>query len=139
MRRRTQMVQARQILENTTTRHNIIHNFLQPSSNTKILQSLHNSIIYKCYNRVAQFKRKTTHNYFSVQPLHNRSDRSVWRPPRSHRSDRSNQNRQVAPSARKCATQQTPSLRVSVHHLPPICITTDEFDTAGAEIHVRVS
>ena len=76
----------------------------------------------------------------------NRSDRSVWRPPRSHRSDRStdrsdrsNQNRLVAPSARKCATQQTPSLRISIHHFPLLCITADKFDTAGAEIHVRVS
>ena len=39
----------------------------------------------------------------------------------------------------KCTTRQSPSLRVSLHDLPPLCIPPDELDTAGAEIHVRVS
>jgi len=39
----------------------------------------------------------------------------------------------------KCTTRQSPSLRVSLHHFPPLCISADEFNIAGAEIDVRVS
>ena len=55
------------------------------------------------------------------------------------RSDRSAQNRQAAHLALKCTTREVPNLRVSLHDLPPLCIPADELDTAGAEIHVRVS
>ena len=55
------------------------------------------------------------------------------------RSDQSVQNRQAAHLALKCTTQEVPNLRVSLHDLPPLCIPANELDTAGAEIHVRVS
>ena len=55
------------------------------------------------------------------------------------RSDRSAQNRKAAHLALKCTTREVPNLRVSLHDLPPLCIPADELDTAGAEIHVRVS
>ena len=52
------------------------------------------------------------------------------------RSDRSAQNRKTEHSALKCTTRQSPNLRVSLHHLPPLCIPADELDTAGAEVYV---
>ena len=55
------------------------------------------------------------------------------------RSDRSAQNRKAEHSALKCSTRQNASLRVSLHHFPPICISADKFNAAGAEIDVRVS
>ena len=55
------------------------------------------------------------------------------------RSDRSAQNRGAAHSALKCATRQLPNLRVSLHHLPPLCIPADELDTAGTEVDVRMA
>ena len=55
------------------------------------------------------------------------------------RSDRSAQNRKAEHSALKCSTRQSPSLRVSLHHFPPLFISADEFNAAGAEIDVRVS
>ena len=55
------------------------------------------------------------------------------------RSDQYAQNRESAHSAHKCTTWRTPSLGVSLHDLPPLCIPADELDTAGAEVHVRVS
>ena len=55
------------------------------------------------------------------------------------RSDRSAQNREAEYSALECTTQQSPNLRVSLHHLPPLCIPADELDTAGAEVNVWVS
>ena len=45
----------------------------------------------------------------------------------------------AAHPALKCATRQIPNLRVSIQHFPPLCISADEFDAAGAEINVRVS
>ena len=45
----------------------------------------------------------------------------------------------VAHTALKCTTRRTPSLGASLHDLPPLCIPADELDTAGAEVHVRVS
>ena len=54
------------------------------------------------------------------------------------RSDRSTQNRGATHSTLQCATQQLPSLGVSLHHLPPLCIPADEFDTAGAKVNIRV-
>ena len=57
----------------------------------------------------------------------------------SDRSDRSQQNRGAAHSAPKGATRQNSSLGVSLHHFPPLCISTDKFNTSGAEIHIRVS
>ena len=53
------------------------------------------------------------------------------------RSDRSAQNREAEHSALECTTRQSPNLRVSLHHLPPLCIPADELDTAGAEVDVR--
>ena len=38
-----------------------------------------------------------------------------------------------------CATRQLPNLRVSLHYLPPLCITADELNAAGAEVDVWVS
>ena len=55
------------------------------------------------------------------------------------RSDRSAQNREAEHYALECATRQSPNLRVSLHHLPPLCISADEFNAAGAEIDVQVS
>ena len=48
-------------------------------------------------------------------------------------------NREAGHSALECTTQQSPNLRVSLHHLPALCIPVDELDTAGAEVNVRVS
>ena len=45
----------------------------------------------------------------------------------------------AAHPALKCATRQIPNLMVSIHHFPPLRISADEFDAAGAEINVRVS
>ena len=45
----------------------------------------------------------------------------------------------AAHPALKCATRQIPNLRVSIHHFPPLRISADEFDAAGAEINVRMS
>ena len=87
-----------------------------------------------------------------VQPLHHRSDRCtplvrlvcmgalrIHRSDRcADRSDRSQQNWQGAHPAHRCATRQDSNLGVSIHHFPPICISADKFDAAGAEIHVRV-
>ena len=39
----------------------------------------------------------------------------------------------------KYTTRQSPSLRVSLHHFPPLYISADKFNTAGAEIDVQVS
>ena len=47
-------------------------------------------------------------------------------------------NREAEHSALECTTRQSPNLRVSLHHLPPLCIPADELDTAGAEVDVRV-
>jgi hypothetical protein len=55
-----------------------------------------------------------------------------------HRSDRSSQNRGVAHTALKGATRQLPSLGVSLHHFPPLCISADKLDTAGAEVKIRM-
>ena len=44
----------------------------------------------------------------------------------------------AAHPALKCATRQIPNLRVSLHHFPPLCISADKFDAAGAEIDVWV-
>ena len=52
------------------------------------------------------------------------------------RSDRSAQDRKAAHSALKCALHWLPNLRVSLHHLPPLCIPADELDAAGAEVNV---
>ena len=54
------------------------------------------------------------------------------------RSDRSAQNRKPEHTALKYTTRQILNLRVSLHHLPPLCIPADELDTAGAEVDVRV-
>ena len=48
-------------------------------------------------------------------------------------------NRKAEHSALECSTQQSPSLRVSLLDLPPLCIPADELDTTGAEVDVRVS
>ena len=56
-----------------------------------------------------------------------------------HTDHRSSQNRRVAHTALKGATRQLPSLGVSLHHFPPLCITADEFDTAGAEVNLRMA
>ena len=48
-------------------------------------------------------------------------------------------NRKAEHSALECTTRQSPNLKVSLHHLPPLCIPADELDTAGAEVHVWVS
>ena len=45
-------------------------------------------------------------------------------------------NRKAEHSALKCATRQTPKLRVSLHDLPPLCIPADELDATGAEVDV---
>jgi len=57
----------------------------------------------------------------------------------SDRSDRSSQNRGVAHTALKGATRQLPSLGVSLHHFPPLCISADELDTTGAEVNIRMA
>ena len=57
----------------------------------------------------------------------------------SDRSDRSSQYRGVAHTALKGATRQLPSLGVSLHHFPPLCISADELDTAGAEVNIRMA
>ena len=60
-------------------------------------------------------------------------------PPVTDRSDRSAQNRKAEHSVLECTTQQSPNLRVSLHHLPPLRIPADELDTAGAEVDVRMA
>ena len=55
------------------------------------------------------------------------------------RSDRSSQNRGVAHTALKGAIRQLPSLGVSLHHFPPLCISADELDTTGAEVNIRMA
>ena len=55
------------------------------------------------------------------------------------RLDRSSQNRGVAHTALKGATRQLHSLGVSLHHFPPLCISADELDTAGAEVNIRMA
>ena len=62
----------------------------------------------------------------------NRLDRSAL-PCRHHRLDRLAQNRKAEHSALKCTTRQSPNLRVSLHHLSPLCIPADELNKAGAE------
>ena len=57
----------------------------------------------------------------------------------TERSDPSAQNRKPEHTALKYTTRQILNLRVSLHQLPPLCIPADELDTAGAEVHVRVS
>ena len=54
------------------------------------------------------------------------------------RLDRSSQNIGVAHTALKGATRQLPSLGVSLHHFPPLCISADELDATGTEVNVRV-
>ena len=49
------------------------------------------------------------------------------------------QNRGVAHTALKDATRQLPSLGVSHHHFPPLCISADELDTSGAEVNIRMA
>ena len=102
--------------------------------------------------RQAKWKRSYNPTTTLVQLLFNRSDRfsQPVRPialglPKptcqtgpSDCSDRSKQNRGAAHTVLKCATRPHPNLRVSLHHLPPLCILADELDTAGAEVDVRV-
>ena len=45
----------------------------------------------------------------------------------------------VAHTALKGATRQLPSLGVSLHHFPPLCISADELDTAEAEVNIRMA
>ena len=66
--------------------------------------------------------------------LPKQSVRSILRPIRLVQ-----QNRQEAPPAHKCATRQLSSLGVSLHHLPPLYIPADEFDTTDAEVNIWVS
>ena len=56
-----------------------------------------------------------------------------------HRSDRSSQNRGVAHTTLKGATRQLPSLGVSLHHFPPLCISADELNTVGAEVNIQMA
>ena len=99
-----------------------------------------------------KFEYKRSYNYFSFHQFcsfktgqtgsTNRSALpadSTGQTGPTDRSDRSTQNRKVAHSAHKRTTRQRPNLRVSLLDLPPLCIPADELDTAGAEIHVRVS
>jgi hypothetical protein len=150
-RRRAQMVQARQLLENTRVTHNRDMKFYKPSSNTIVLQTEFKYtiayILYKFYNRCNQSSiRKDLHytNYSSsdsaqpVRPVLSTGQTGYSRPVQDHRSDRSKQNRGAAHSAVKCATRRLPSLLVPVHHFPPLCVTADELDTIGAEVNVRV-
>ena len=48
-------------------------------------------------------------------------------------------NRKAEHSAHECTNRQSPSLRVSLLDLPPLCIPADELDTTGAEVDVQVS
>ena len=102
-----------------------------------------------------KFEYKRSYNYFSFHQFCSFKTGQTGSPIRSDRSalpadttgqtgpmdqsDRSAQNRESAHSALKCTTRRTPSLGVSLHDLPPLCIPADELDTAGAEVHVRVS
>src|SRR6185436_15693276 len=102
-----------------------------------------------------KFEYKGSYHYFSFHQFcsfktgqtgfTNRSDRSALpadstgQTGPTDRSDRSAQNRKAEHSALKCSIRQSPSLRVSLHHFPPLCISADEFNAAGAEIDVRVS
>ena len=45
-------------------------------------------------------------------------------------------NRKAEHSAHECTNRQSPSLRVSLLDLPPLCIPADELDTTGAEVDV---
>ena len=103
--------------------------------------------------RQAKWKRSYNPTTTLVQLLFNRSDRfsQPVRPialglPKptcqtgpSDCSDRSKQNRGAAHTVLKCATRPHPNLRVSLHHLPPLCIPADELDTAGAEVNVSLT
>ena len=101
-------------------------------------------MVYKFYsgnNQVPKEKGPTTTLVYCLCPTgqtgsSNRSDRSAWIPHVNYRSDRSKQNRGIAPSAFKRAIHQIPNLRVSLHDLPPLCIPADELDTTGAEVDV---
>ena len=64
--------------------------------------------------------------------LEYRSDRST------DRADRSNKNGGATLPSRNRATRRLPDLRVSIHHFPPLRISADKFDAAGAEIDVWV-
>ena len=102
-----------------------------------------------------KFEYKRSYNYFSFHQFcffktgqtgsTNRSDRSALPADSTgqigptDRSERSVQNKKAEHSALKCSTRKSPNLRVSLHHLPPLCIPADELDTAGAEVHVWVS
>ena len=154
------MVQAWWILENTSARHKVIHNFLQTTFKynsftnrvqvrTYIRQNLQ---LYKSGSQGS--KEKNLHLHYLYWFSHyttgqtgafHRSDWCAWNSPRSHRPDRStdrsdrpNQNRRAAQPAHTCATPRPPSLLVSVHHFPPFCIPADELDTSGVEINVRM-
>ena len=120
------------------------------------LKFTHDSIIYKTYNIVNRSLNKEkstttlafTSSEFSwpVRPVYPTSwtgllssEASTGQTGPTNRSDRSMQNRKTEHSALKGSTQKSPNLRVSLHHLPPLCISADEFNAVGAEIDVRVS
>ena len=113
----------------------------------------YDGIIYKLYNMWNRSsKREKTYNYTSFyQSAFTWPVRSVLPTGQTGRhypeastgqtgptdwSDRSTQNRGATHSTLQCATQQLPSLGVSFHHLPPLCIPADELDTAGAKVNV---
>ena len=134
-----------------TKRHKAIkHNFYNTSLDTIVLQSgfkyIHNLQIYN--HRDPRLNKRKKGRHFTTStllPMHNRSDRSIqpvrpacMNPLHEYRSDRSNKNWGVALPSRKRATRRLPDLRVSIHHFPPLCISADKFDAAGAEINVGV-
>ena len=99
-----------------------------------------------------KFEYKRSYHYFSFHQFcsyktgqtgaTNRSDRSALLADSTSQtgptgwSDRSAQNREAEHSALKCSTRKSPNLRVSLHHLPPLCIPADELDAARTEVDI---
>ena len=141
-----QMVQARQ---NTwkytrmTTDNESFTNLVQNTS-SRNLHKLHN---LQFLHSVAKLKWKRKHtttllHWFSSNTTGQTGATGPKQPPVRlvHWPVRPVETKlRAAHPALKCATCQIPNLRVSLHHFPPLCISADEFDAAGAEVNVRVS
>ena len=125
----------------------IINEFYKLGSNTQIVYIIYinHTIFNFTIGRPSSNRNEPTLHQCSAftQPvyitgLHGDSHVDTGQTGPPDRSDRYQQNREAAHSAHGCATRQPSSLGVSLHHLPPLCISADKFDAAGAEIDVLV-
>ena len=141
MRRWAQMVQARHITwkyklnENETisftNRVQIYAINLQNFTIDGLKFKIKRSYSYYNYHQFWSFSTGRTGRHHSAA--------STGQTGPTGRSDRSAQNREAEHSALECTTRQSPNLRVSLHHLPPLCIPADELNTEGAEVNIGVS